>query len=170
METQEYKSLKKTAQALVNKLKAHSITLALCESCTAGIVSAALAETPGASSVLWGSFVCYTKEAKVSMFGLELDKLLTDGLVSMETASAMAAAALEKSSADIAAAVTGLAGPDGDGSDVPIGTVWIAAAGQQREVAVKEFCFAGSRNEVRQQAAIAVLETIDQYLAEQGLT
>ena len=149
----------KTASELMHTLKTRSVTLALSESCTAGLVSALLAEIPGASSVLWGSFVCYTIEAKAAMLGLDRDKLLADGLVSRETASSMAIAALEKSGADIAAAVTGLAGPHGDGSNVPVGTVWVAAA-QAKSITVKEFHLTGSRNDVRLQAAIAVLETI----------
>ena len=61
----------KSAEALIHKLKERSLTLALAESCTAGLVSALLAGIPGASEVLWGSFVTYTKEAKVSMLGIE---------------------------------------------------------------------------------------------------
>ncbi|MDR1838810.1 MAG: nicotinamide-nucleotide amidohydrolase family protein [Treponema sp.] len=151
----------KTAEALVQKLKTHSITVALAESCTAGMVSSLLANVAGASSVLWGSFVCYTQEAKISMLGLDNDELSAYGLVSGKTASSMASCALQKSGADIAAAVTGLAGPDGDGSGVPVGTVWIASAVRKGKVTVKEFHFEGSRNAVRIRAAIAILEIIE---------
>jgi len=150
----------KTAEALIYKLKERSLTLALAESCTAGIVSALLAGIPGASEVLWGSFVTYTKEAKVSMLGIEEKIPETFGLVSKECACAMAAGALRKSGAGIAASVTGLAGPAGDGSNVPVGTVWTAAALQNGEITAKEHHFTGSRNEVRISAAIAVLEIL----------
>ena len=150
----------KTAEALIQKLKSLSLTLALSESCTAGLVSALLAGIPGASAVLWGSFVCYTKEAKVSMLGLDCDRLTANGLVSEETARAMAVGALRKSGASMAASVTGLAGPDGDGSDVPVGTVWIATAAQDGQAGAKEFHFTGSRDEIRIRAAAAVLETL----------
>ena len=150
----------KSAEALIHKLKERSLTLALAESCTAGIVSALLAGIPGASEVLWGSFVTYTKEAKVSMLGIEEKIPETFGLVSKECACAMAAGALRKSGAGIAASVTGLAGPAGDGSNVKVGTVWTAAALQNGEITAKEHHFTGARNEVRISAAIAVLETL----------
>jgi PncC family amidohydrolase len=157
---------KKTAEALVHKLKTMSLTMALAESCTAGIVSALAADIPGASAVLWGSFVTYTKEAKVSMLGIDEKIPETFGLVSRETASAMAAGALHKSGAGIAAAVTGLAGPAGDGSNVPVGTVWTAAALQNGEIMAKEHYFEGSRNEIRIRAAIAALELLQTLLTK----
>jgi len=158
----------KIAEALIHKLKEKSITLALAESCTAGLVSALLADTPGASEVLWGSFVTYTKEAKVSMLGIEEKIPETYGLVSKECACAMAEGALKKSTAGIAASVTGLAGPSGDGSNVNVGTVWTAAAlrtaavKRTGEITAKEHHFTGSRNEVRIKAAIAALEMLQE--------
>jgi PncC family amidohydrolase len=130
----------------------------LAESCTAGLISSLLACVPGASGVFWGSFVCYTKEAKVSMLELNDKELDTNGLVSRETACSMAVNALQKSSANIAASVTGFAGPSADGSGVPMGTIWIATALQGGAVNAKEFHFTGSRNAVRIQAAISVFE------------
>ena len=153
----------KKAEELIHKLKESSLTLALAESCTAGLVSGLLAKTPGASQVLWGSFVCYTPEAKVSMLGIDREKIMTHGLVSRETAVRMADGALRTSGADIAASVTGLAGPDGDGSGLPVGTVWAAAAGRG-DTKASEFHFEGARNTVRLRAAIAVLELIENTL------
>jgi len=153
----------KTAGAVIELLKSKALKLALSESCTAGLVSALLAGTSGASEVLWGSFVCYTQEAKVKMLGLDNDTLTENGLVSRETACAMARGALLKSGADISAAVTGLAGPGGDGR-VPVGTVWIAEAVRGADAKAKEFVFTGSRNNVRMQAALAVLEEILEWL------
>jgi len=158
------KRAEKKAACLIEKLKAVSQKLVLAESCTGGLISSLLAEIPGASGVLWGSFVCYTKEAKVSMLGLKESSLSADGLVSEKTAYSMAAGALQKSGADIAAAVTGLAGPDGDGSGVPVGTVWTSAALRDGEIKTKVFHFTGSRNEVRLCAAFAVLEEIQKIL------
>jgi PncC family amidohydrolase len=149
----------KTAEAVIEKLKSLSVKLALAESCTAGLVSGILAETSGASSVLWGSYVCYTQEAKVQMLGLNDERLTKSGLVNSETACSMAEGVLQKSGADITAAVTGLAGPGGDGR-VPVGTVWIATARRGMETEAKEFVFTDSRNIVRMQAALAVLEEI----------
>ena len=150
----------KTAEALIYKLKERSLTLALAESCTGGLVSALLAGVPGASEVLWGSFVTYTKEAKVSALGIEEKIPETFGLVSKETACAMAQGALSKSGAFIAASVTGLAGPSGDGSKIKVGTVWTATVSKKGEIMAKEHYFTGTRNEVRIYAAIAALEML----------
>jgi len=154
----------KTANELVEKLKSLSITLVLAESCTAGLVSGFLANIPGASGVLWGSFVCYTREAKISMLGLEPGALSVHGLVSRETAVSMAQGALNKSGAGIAASVTGLAGPDGDGSGVPVGTIWAAAALRGGQTRVSEYHLSGSRNVVRIRAVAALLELIKNIL------
>jgi PncC family amidohydrolase len=147
----------RTAVDLVKKLAAASWTLVLAESCTAGLVSDLIARIPGASRVLWGSFISYTVDAKIKMLGLNRDLVETYGAVSRETACAMAEGALEKSGAFLAAAVTGLAGPGGDGSAVPVGTVWIATAlrGEKTEAAV--FHYRGSRSGIRNSAAAAVV-------------
>ena len=149
----------KTAAAVIDKLKRLSLKLVLSESCTAGLISAFLAGTSGASEVLWGSYVCYTQEAKVKMLGLDNDTLTESGLVNSETARAMAEGALLKSGADISAAVTGLAGPGGDGR-VPVGTIWIATSRRGTDTEAKELVISDSRNIVRMQAALAVLKEI----------
>jgi len=148
-----------TARHLIESLSRRRLTLALAESCTAGLVADLLAQSSGASAVLWGSFVCYTPEAKDRMLGLSGGFLKEHGLVSRETARAMALNALERSGASLAAAVTGIAGPLSDGSDTPVGTVWTAAAwqGNCRE---KELRFQGTRAAIRMQAAAAVVEEL----------
>jgi len=161
---QDIDTAEKKARDAVQRIKELSMTLALSESCTAGLISSLLANIPGASAVLWGSYVCYTQEAKVSMLGLDNKELITFGLVSKETVSSMAAMTLKKSGADIAVSVTGLAGPDGDGSSAPVGTVWIAAYIRDGDVSVKEFHFEGSRNAVRLHAAMAALDLLQNAL------
>jgi PncC family amidohydrolase len=145
------------AEHVVKKLAETSKILVAAESCTAGLVADALARIPGASRVLWGSFVCYTVDAKDKMLGV--DTVEQFGAVSKETALAMARGALARSSADIAVAITGLAGPDGDGSGVKVGTVWIAAATGEKDNA-EVFHFNGSRNEVRLAAAEEALRFV----------
>jgi PncC family amidohydrolase len=147
------------ARQLVASLIGQRLTLALAESCTAGLVADLMARVSGASAALWGSCVCYSPEAKQRMLGLEDDFLRQHGLVSRETARAMALHVRELAGVPIAAAVTGIAGPLGDGSDTPVGTVWTAAAwqGNCRE---KEWHFQGTRSEIRIQAAAAVLEEL----------
>ena len=144
------------ARQLVEELTQKHYTLALAESCTAGLVSDLLAQVSGASAVLWGSFVCYTPDAKQQMLGINGDLLRQYGLVSRETARAMALGALDKAGVNIAAAVTGLAGPQGDGSGTPLGTVWVAVACGE-DCRQQEFHFEGTRAEIRMQAATAVI-------------
>jgi len=158
------KRAEREAASLINKLKEFQASIALAESCTAGLISGLLANVPGASKVLWGSFVCYTKEAKMRMLDLDEKALDAYGLVSGEAACMMAESALKKSGASIAAAVTGLAGPEGDETATPVGTVWAAVAKQNAETIVTEYHFTGSRNEVRQNGAIAVMEMSMQAL------
>jgi PncC family amidohydrolase len=158
------------AETLVKRLNAASWTLVLAESCTAGLASDLIARIPGASRVLWGSFVTYTVEAKIRMLGLDRGLIKKYGAVSRETACAMAEGALEKSGAQIAAAVTGLAGPGGDGSAVPVGTVWIATAIREGRTETAVFHYRDSRNGIRNSAAAAVVgETLKRIpLAEAG--
>jgi PncC family amidohydrolase len=94
------------------------------------------------------------------MLGLDRKRLERFGPVSEETARDMAAGALAKSGAHLAAAITGIAGPDGDGSGTPVGTVWIAAASRAGTSGARLFHFQGSRNEIRRAAAQAALEAL----------
>ena len=152
-----------TARRLVGRLSVQKHTLALAESCTGGLISELITRVSGASAVLWGSFVCYSPSAKKQMLCIDGGLLDRFGLVSAETVRDMARKALEISGADISAAVTGLAGPDGDGGGLPPGTVWAAVAVRRDgAVAVTEekFFFRGLRAEVKMQAAAAVLEKI----------
>jgi PncC family amidohydrolase len=154
---------------LVQRLAAASRTMALAESCTGGLAAELIARIPGASRVLWGSFVAYTPDSKAGMLGLSRALIEKHGAVSRETACAMAEGALEKSGAFLAAAVTGLAGPDGDGSAVPVGTVWTAVAVRGGRTEAAAFHFAGPRNEVRNAAAAAVLAAALKRLAANRL-
>ena len=151
------------ARQLAGRLIEQRLTLALAESCTAGLVADLLAQVSGVSAALWGSFVCYSPDAKQRMLGLERDFLERHGLVSAETAREMAIHARERAGTSLAAAVTGIAGPAGDGSGVPVGTVWIAVAwrDQCRE---KELHFQGTRAAIRMQAAAAVFEELLEVL------
>jgi len=104
------------------------LKVALAESCTGGLVCGALTEVPGASDVLDRGFVTYSNEAKVDQLGVHLDLIETFGAVSVAVAWAMARGALEHSKADIAVAITGIAGPGGGSDKKPVGTVGFARA------------------------------------------
>ena len=142
------------AGELIRAASERGLRVVLADSCTAGLAASLLAEVSGASRVLWGSYVTYTPEAKKAM--LDLDPVILEkyGAVSRETALAMAEGALKISDADIAASVTGLAGPDGDGSLKPVGTVFIAGVRRTGGPAeAREYRFTGSRNSIRRAAA-----------------
>jgi PncC family amidohydrolase len=165
----------KAAAMLVEELAKGHYSLALAESCTAGLVSDLIARVSGASAVLWGSFVCYSPEAKKRMLHIDGTFLEKHRPVSAETAGKMALNALDIAGVDIAASVTGLAGPLGDGSApngaAPVGTVFVGVAAARRHTAsadVKPFFFRGTRAEIRMQAAAAVLEEIMKTIQEKG--
>ncbi|GHT77262.1 competence damage-inducible protein A [Spirochaetia bacterium] len=159
-------------EQVIRRAAEGKIRIVAAESCTAGLVADLLAGVPGASGVLWGSFVSYTPDAKVRMLGVDDALLRQYGAVSRETAVSMAQGALERSEADIAVSVTGLAGPDGDGSGVPVGTVWIGVAWSNGAKA-GVYHFSGSRNEVRRCAAVEALGVLarqfDEMLAHETL-
>ena len=161
--------LDSVAERLIRHLAGRSLYLAAAESCTGGLVADALTRIPGASTCFWGSFVCYTSQAKNLMLGVGEDTLNKYGEVSKETARLMALGALEKSGADTAVSITGLAGPGGAAGkqqNIPVGTVWIAAVLRDIDTAVKikKCYFSGSRNEVRTQAAREALVQITELL------
>jgi PncC family amidohydrolase len=152
--------LRDPAEVLIEGLVQASLTLVAAESCTSGLVADLLAGVPGASRVFWGSFVTYTPDAKKRMLAVDEALLRVHGAVSRETALAMAKGALERSGADMALSVTGLAGPGGDGSPAPVGTVWIGTAVRGGEGEASEFHFTGTRNEIRAAAAREALNVL----------
>ncbi|MCL2128481.1 MAG: nicotinamide-nucleotide amidohydrolase family protein, partial [Treponema sp.] len=145
------------AGRLVERLSGTGSMLALAESCTAGLVADLIARTSGASKALWGSFVCYSAGAKSRMLNIDGGFLERYGQVSRETARELALRALDLARVSFAAAVTGIAGPLGDGSGVPVGTVWIGVArrpgsgnaGEEGLCHEKEMRFSGTRAEIR---------------------
>lgn len=118
----------KLAERVVAENKAAGRTIAVAESCTGGLVCAAITEVPGSSAVLGSGYVTYSNDAKMKMLGVNEDILDTFGAVSVAVAWAMAQGALKKSGADIAVAISGVAGPDGGTEKKPVGTVVFAVA------------------------------------------
>ncbi|MDR2110015.1 MAG: nicotinamide-nucleotide amidohydrolase family protein [Spirochaetaceae bacterium] len=152
------------AEELINRLAARSCSLAAAESCTAGLLADLLAQVPGASRVFWGSFVCYTVAAKRRMLGLDEALIRRHGAVSRETACAMVRGVLDRSDAGLAVSVTGLAGPGGDGSSVPVGTVWIGVMTRGTKPEASVFHYGGSRNVIRLSAARDALKVLLNHL------
>jgi nicotinamide-nucleotide amidase len=120
--------LRAAARRALDACRVRRFKLALAESCTGGLLAAALTEIPGSSDVLDRGFVTYSDAAKQAMLGVLPSVLESSGAVSRATAEAMAAGALERSGADLSAAVTGIAGPAGGSAEKPVGLVHFAAA------------------------------------------
>lgn len=150
-------SIELDAVRLIKLLAEKQLRLAVAESCTGGLVGSLLSGVPGASDVFWGGFITYTVAAKQKMLGIDAALLERYGAVSMECASAMAASVREHADADLALSVTGLAGPLGDGSLNPVGTVWIGSSRRGAPPFAQVQHFTGSRNEVREKAAAAAI-------------
>jgi len=153
------------AERVVAENRAAGRTVALAESCTGGLVAAALTEIAGSSAVLDRGFVTYSNAAKHDMLGVQDDIIDTFGAVSIAVAWAMAQGALKHSDADVAVAITGVAGPDGGSEQKPVGTVVFAKAvrGEAAEdcnAEMKKFSSDLSRAEVRRQAALVALELL----------
>jgi nicotinamide-nucleotide amidase len=137
-------------------------TVALAESCTGGLVCAALTEIPGSSAVLDRGFVTYSNEAKHAALGVSNDLIDTFGAVSIACAWAMAQGALKHSNADVVVAISGIAGPDGGTLQKPVGTVVFARAirGEEELLAEERWLDAPDRAGVRLQAALVALELL----------
>ena len=152
------------AQRVVTENKAAGRTIALAESCTGGLVAAALTEIAGSSAVFDRGFVTYSNEAKQELLGVSGYILDTFGAVSVATAWAMAQGALARSNAHVAVAISGIAGPDGGSEHRPVGTVVFARAirdSDSEEVDAEEQRLDGSsRARVRHQAALVALELL----------
>ena len=153
------------AERVVVENTAAGRMIALAESCTGGLVAAALTEIAGSSAVLGSGYVTYSNEAKIRMLGVNEDIIDTFGAVSVAVAWAMAQGALKKSGADIAVAVSGVAGPGGGTEKKPVGTVVFAVAvkGRDPEDMIadrKDFGSDKSRAEIRTFATLHALELL----------
>lgn len=151
------------ARRVVDENAAMGRTVALAESCTGGLVAAALTEIAGSSAVLDRAYVTYSNQAKVDALGVSNDIIDTFGAVSIACAWAMAQGALERSRADVAVAVSGIAGPGGGSALKPVGTVVFARALREGGGPPdgEMVLFDGKdRSAIRVQAALAALEML----------
>lgn len=148
------------AARVVAANRAQGLMVAAAESCTGGLVAAALTEVPGSSAVLDRGFVTYSNAAKHEQLGVDAETLAGFGAVSVETARAMAEGALANSHAQIAVSITGIAGPDGGSPSKPVGTVVFGLARRDHETSTMVQHFSGDRAAVRAQATLAALELL----------
>lgn len=155
--------LKQEISALAAQLGAiltdKCLTITTAESCTGGGISYALTDTPGSSAYIDRCFVTYSNQAKHDLLHVSEQTLATYGAVSEQTVIQMVEGAIKLANADVAIAVSGIAGPGGGSDDKPIGLVWFAFL-MDGELKVCHQIFSGSRAKVREQAIIFSLEVI----------
>ncbi len=137
------------AESLLAHLRGRGLRVATAESCTGGLVAAALTAIAGSSDVVERGFVTYSNAAKTELLGVPAGLIDTAGAVSEEVAWRMAEGALAHSAADLSVAVTGVAGPGGGSEAKPVGLVWFAAARRGGPVVTARELFSGGRAEVR---------------------
>lgn len=153
-------------EELILLLKDKHMMLATVESCTAGMIGAAITDVSGSSAVYEGGFITYANEAKRLMVGVKPETLEAHGAVSEETAKEMVQGALDHSTAHIAVSVTGIAGPNGGSEEKPVGLVYIAVLAKTCEPKVFKHNFDGDRTTIRQQTVEAALEHLIDYIGD----
>lgn len=155
------------ASRIVSEFTQRNLTVATAESCTGGLIAGALTEISGSSAVVDRGFVTYSNQAKVEMLGVDEKVLVSFGAVSRETALQMVAGALRRSSADLAVAVTGVAGPTGGTADKPVGLVHIAVRHHDSRLIHREMRYGDlGRAEVRLATVTTALEMLLELAAK----
>ncbi len=154
------------AAMIIEQATASRVMIAAAESCTGGMVAAALTDIPGSSVVLDRGFVTYSNTAKAEMLGVDPAIISHHGAVSEEVVRAMAAGALNSiahSGSKLAVSVSGVAGPGGGSDEKPVGLVWFGIAGQagnRLSLEAEQVIFPGDRGQIRQKAADHALQLL----------
>ncbi|MGO7990718.1 CinA family protein [Rhizobium leguminosarum] len=154
------------AEAIIRDFTAAGLMVSTAESCTGGLIAGALTEISGSSAVVDRGFVTYTNSAKIEMLGVQAETLLRFGAVSEETARQMVHGALFRSRAEIAVAVTGIAGPGGGSAEKPVGLVHLAAKSRDGALIHRQMLYGDiGRSEVRLATIRTALEMVRSLLA-----
>lgn len=146
------------ARAVIEAFQAKGLMLACAESCTGGLVAASLTAIAGSSAVVERGFVTYSNQSKTEMLGVPAALIASHGAVSEAVARAMAQGAVAASRADVAVAITGIAGPGGGSAEKPVGLVHLAATRRGGVMLHRREIFTGDRDAVRAQAVLVALE------------
>ena len=154
------RDIARRARLVLDTCREQGIMLATAESCTGGLIAGALTEIAGSSDVLERGFVTYSNEAKTEQLGVAADLIAGNGAVSEPVARAMAEGAIARSRADLAVAVTGIAGPGGGSAEKPVGLVHIACARKRRDTLHERHVFRGNRASVRQASVAAAFDMV----------
>lgn len=151
-------ALRRLAARVLAAAESRGLLIATAESCTGGMIAAALTDIAGASAAVERGFVTYSNQSKTDLLGVPPELIASAGAVSAGVARAMAEGALKRSQAAVAVAVTGVAGPGGGSEDKPVGLVWFGLAQTGRASRVERRVFAqGGRDFVRLRAAETAL-------------
>ncbi|MGE5241042.1 MAG: CinA family protein [Bacteroidota bacterium] len=152
------------ARAVGHELKKQGLMLATAESCTGGWMAQIVTSVSGSSEWFERGFVTYTNISKREMLGVKTTILSRHGAVSEPTARAMAEGALANSHAQVAVAITGIAGPSGGTPEKPVGTVCFAWAGRKRDTVSAKHQFSGDREGIRRQAVVTALQGLLDFI------
>jgi nicotinamide-nucleotide amidase len=155
------------ATSVLAACRARGWHLATAESCTGGLVAAALTAIPGSSDVVDRGFVAYSNEAKIALLGVPEPTLAAHGAVSAETALAMCKGAVSRAGVDLAVSVTGVAGPGGGSAEKPVGLVHLGVA-TSRGVRSERHVFPGDRDGIRAAAMRRALEMLREAADQAG--
>jgi nicotinamide-nucleotide amidase len=161
------RSLVDRASQVAKHLQAERLTVVTAESCTAGLISAVLSEADGASEILHGSFVTYTKANKIKALGVDKALLEGQGSVNAEVIRQLIAGALERSPADVALAVSGVLGPSPDEDGNPVGLVYLGCGLRGQPPSIVRKCYPDLPHEIlRRKAVMDALELLDTSLRQ----
>ena len=152
--------LRDKAKNLLELCQRKRLMLATVESCTGGLLAGCLTAVPGSSSVVERGYVTYSNQAKIEEVGVDPDLLAQHGAVSREVAAAMAAGALRHAPVDLAAGITGVAGPGGGSAEKPVGLVYVSAAAKNDLPEVRENRFDGDRDAIREASVAVALDML----------
>lgn len=160
--------IRAAANALLEACKAKKLTLATAESCTGGLVAAALSDIPGSSMVLDRGFVTYSNTAKQQMLGVTPSTIDVYGAVSRECAEEMAKGALAHASVDLAVSITGIAGPTGAVPGKPVGLMFFCAASRSGRIIAHDRKYGDiGRGKVRQESVLQALAMLRELAAKE---
>ena len=165
MSTRTKMTIHNLAKAIIENASKKGVVIVLAESCTGGMIAAALTDIPGSSAVLDRSLVTYSNTAKMDLLGVPKNTLTRYGAVSAETATAMTLGALANTpGASLAASVTGIAGPGGGSEQKPVGLVHFSCQKRGKYSVLEKHIFSGNRDEIRLKSLHNLLEMIYRYL------
>jgi len=156
-----------TDEQLAALLRGHRLGLA--ESCTGGLLAGRLTNVPGSSEYLAGGVVCYSNESKVELLGVPVAQIEAHGAVSPEVAEAMAGGALEHFGADVACAITGIAGPEGGTEEKPVGYVCFCIKEAGGRTLARDLTLPGDRSDIRDRSVVVAMHMLRRLLLGEEL-